>query len=75
MTWLAIIFWTIWIAAMAWCAMVVARLLRYWKQRDRYDLWLQGRCLECGYDVRATQARCPECGTRLPAPIREEAGR
>lgn len=35
---------------------------RVWKRLQ------QGQCLHCGYDVRASTERCPECGISIVSP-------
>ena len=45
----------------AWRAGTLARMLRQSIRQAR------GRCGRCGYDLRATPARCPECGERPAA--------
>jgi hypothetical protein len=55
-TWLLVV--THWFAALAFAALPAYRLARSFRHRAP-----PGHCRRCGYDLRATPERCPECGT------------
>jgi hypothetical protein len=48
-------------------ALALVVLAAFWpvaRAIQRFDRRRRGLCPMCGYDVRATPARCPECGVR-----------
>jgi hypothetical protein len=56
---LVIPYWSITLAlAIAPATSLLLARRRRWKQRNH-------RCLQCGYDLRASRERCPECGTAI----------
>jgi hypothetical protein len=36
------------------------------RTRRRHEAFDQHRCAHCGYDLRASTNRCPECGHHIP---------
>jgi hypothetical protein len=52
-----------WVVALITATMPALWLRKHLKERGRTD---PGHCRSCGYDLRATPERCPECGT-IPA--------
>jgi len=59
-----------WISFPAWlvgCLALVVPLSRTWRLRSDLIIRRKGRCVQCGYDLRATPDRCPECGTKSKA--------
>ena len=52
-----------WLLALAFGVLPLTRGLRAWvRVRRSRGRALAGRCANCGYDLRATPDRCPECG-------------
>ena len=59
----ATLFW-IAIAVVVWWLLIKLARGAYSESRGRRRL-KDGRCPQCGYDLRSTPKRCPECGVRL----------
>jgi hypothetical protein len=58
---IAIPFWVIKLLALLPCWSIATRVYHMLKSRK---IGRMGRCSVCGYDLRATPNRCPECGNR-----------
>lgn len=53
-----------WYSITAFTGVLAAILLKRVRRRRHVDLEQEGPCCpRCGYDLRASPARCPECGT------------
>lgn len=45
---------------------VLLRWLMLFRREVRLTIYRGGLCAVCGYDIRATPQRCPECGVVIP---------
>jgi hypothetical protein len=53
----------LWLSTTLFASLPITRLALLVRRRRR---GVEGHCTHCGYDLRATPDRCPECG-RIPA--------
>ena len=63
-------YWTVivptWFAMMLFALLPILWLRADIIQAKQIKRLRSGACLHCGYDLRATPERCPECGTAVP---------
>jgi hypothetical protein len=50
----------IWVLVATFAILPIGRTVLFYRRRRRVA---HGACVTCGYDLRATPERCPECGT------------
>jgi hypothetical protein len=53
------------LALLGFASMAIARTLAVWRTasfQEKENRRLAGLCPKCGYDLRGTPDRCPECG-------------
>lgn len=53
-----------WLPALATSLLPVIWVIFTFRMRDR-EMDCLNSCLNCGYDLRATTDRCPECGAKI----------
>ena len=66
-------FWVpFWFAFILFAACPTCSFVRWYLQRRHiHERILQGRCIQCGYDLAGlTQPRCPECWSEIPPAAR-----
>jgi predicted amidophosphoribosyltransferase len=53
------------LAAAGGVLMVAYVILAGRRALERRRRWRQDLCRDCGYDLRGSRERCPECGARI----------